>query len=133
MSIEITSENKNPLLGRKEVEFQLVSKITPTRSGLKAELAKALKAKEELIVIDIVDQKTGSNLTTGKAKVYEKEDVMAKVDLAYRSKRGVKEQKEAPAPAPAEAPADKTKEEAPVEAVEEPTEGKPEAEKEKSQ
>ncbi len=116
MKLEITNETKNPLLGRKEVTFQVVEKITPSRADLKSELVKALKTKEELIVIDLVDQKTGTNLTTGTVKVYENEAALKKVALEYKSKRGVKEKKEeAPAPAPAEAPVEEAKEEAPVE------------------
>jgi len=120
MTIEITNEKKNPLLGRKEVGFSLTSKITPSREAIKAELSKVLKTKEEFVVIDLVDQKTGSNVTTGKAKVYENSEVMAKVELEYKSKRGVKEKKEesapTPEPAPTEAPAteEKPSKEAPI-------------------
>jgi ribosomal protein S24E len=116
MKLEITNETKNPLLGRKEVTFQVVEKITPSRADLKSELVKALKTKEELIVIDLVDQKTGTNLTTGTAKVYENEAALKKVALKYKNKRGVKEKKEeAPAAAPAKAPVEEAKEEAPAE------------------
>lgn len=113
MNIEITNETKNPLLGRKEAEFQLMGKVTPSRKELKSELAKALKAKEELIVVDMVDQKSGSNLTTGRAKVYEDEETMSKVELGYHEKRGVKGKKEEAPAAPAEAPKEEKPEEAP--------------------
>jgi ribosomal protein S24E len=100
MKIEIASEAKNSFLGRKEITFQTIGKPTPSREALKAELSKLIKANEQLIVIDLVDQKTGSNLVIGKAKVYDNEEVMKKVELDYRNKRGVKEKKEE---APAEA------------------------------
>jgi len=121
MKLEIANETKNPLLGRKEVDFQVVEKVTPSRADLKAALAKSLKTKEDLIVIDLVDQKTGTNLTTGKAKIYENAEIMKKVDLEYRNKRGVKEKKEEKTPAaeapaaPTEAPAEAPKEDAPAE------------------
>ena len=113
MKVEIISDEKNPLLGRREAEFQLVESVTPSRHELKAELAKVLKAKEELIVIDVVDQKTGSNLTTGRVKIYETGDIKQKVDLDYKDKRGVKEKKEEAAPA--EVPTEEPKEETPKE------------------
>jgi ribosomal protein S24E len=102
MKVEITSETKNPLLSRTEVEFSLVQKVTPSRAILKGEVAKAAKGKVELTVIDIVDQKTGSNLITGKAKIYDNEKSMKKLNLEYKNKRGVVEKKEE-ATAPAEA------------------------------
>jgi ribosomal protein S24E len=46
MKVEISKETKNPVLGRKEIDFQVVSRVTPPRKELKAELAKALKSKE---------------------------------------------------------------------------------------
>jgi len=105
MNLEIANQKKNPLLGRREVEFQIEGKPTPSRAQIKLELVKKLKAKEDLIVIDLVDQKTGYNTISGRAKVYDKEDVMNKVELDYRSKRGVKKKEEAPAATPTEAAA----------------------------
>jgi ribosomal protein S24E len=134
MKIEITNEVKNSLLNRKEVEFQVVEKITPSRESLQKEIAKAAKGKPELVVIDMVGQRSGSNLTVGRAKVYDNDKVMAEVELAYRQKRGVKEKpegeestEEAPAEkkeepkeeAPAQEPKEETKEETKEEASEE--------------
>ena len=123
MNLEIANQKKNLLLGRREIEFQIEGKPTPSRAQIKLELAKKLKAKEQLIVIDLVDQKTGYNIISGRAKVYDSEGVMSKVELDYRSKRGVKEKKEgappvrteAVAPAEAEKPAENPAEEAPAE------------------
>jgi ribosomal protein S24E len=122
MKVEITEESKNPLLGRKEVSFRTADKVTPSRSELKAELSKSLKKDEKLIVIDVVKQMTGSNIIGGKAKVYNNEKDLAKIELDYKNKRGVKEKKEDAAPAeekkPAE-PAAEAQEEAPAEAPKE--------------
>ncbi len=87
MNVEIIKEEYNPLLGRREVEFQLEDKPTPTRVKIKTELSKKLKTGENLIVIDIIDQKTGYNLITGKAKVYDKEEIMRKIEPEYLTRR----------------------------------------------
>ncbi len=118
MNIEITSEKKNPLLGRREIQFEIQGRLTPARADLKSELAKKLKAKDDMVVIDVVEQRTGYNVVTGRAKAYDDGKVMEKVELAYRSERDAKEKKEGE-----EAPAEK----APAEQKQEP---KPEEKKE---
>lgn len=104
MSIQITSDKKNPLLQRREVEFAATGKTTPSRKELKAELAKTLKADEKLIVIDYIDQKMGTNFNTGKVKVYDSEEALKRISLSYKVARdtGEKNEKEAPAEKPAE-------------------------------
>jgi small subunit ribosomal protein S24e len=100
MSVEIISDKKNPLLQRREVEFTASGKTTPSRKELKAELAKALKANEKLIVIDFIDQKMGTNINTGKVKVYDSEEALKKISLGYKTKRDtVEKKKEGDAPA----------------------------------
>ena len=100
MAIEITSDKKNQLLGRRELEFTLPGKLTPSRKETKADLAKTLNVPENLIVIDTIVQRTGSNITLGKAKVYANEELLKSVALGYKNKRGEKKKGEA-APAPA--------------------------------
>ncbi len=104
MKIEITKDAKNPLLKRREVEFRIESKITPSRAETKSELAKALKANEALLVVDLIDQKMGSNVTTGRAKVYEDADALKAIELSYKLQRGVKKKEGEAAAKPAEAP-----------------------------
>lgn len=111
MSVEITSDTKNPLLQRREIEFTASGKTTPSRKELKAELAKVLKADEKLIVIDFIDQKMGTNINTGKVKVYDNEGVLKKISLGYKTQRDTGEKKKA-GTAPAEK-AEKPKVEAP--------------------
>jgi ribosomal protein S24E len=102
-AIEITSDKKNKLLGRRELEFSLPGKLTPSRKETKADLAKQLGVPESKIVIDSIVQRTGSNITLGKAKVYETEDAVKKISLGYKSARGEKKKEAAAAaPAPAE-------------------------------
>lgn len=102
-AIEITGDKKNVLLGRRELEFSLPGKLTPSRKETKADLAKQLGVPESHIVIDSIVQRTGSNITLGKAKVYNDTDVMKKVTLSYKNTRGEKKKEGEAAPsAPAE-------------------------------
>lgn len=101
MAIEITSDRKNVLLGRRELEFTLPGKLTPSRKETKVDLAKQLNVSENLIVIDKIEQRTGSNLTLGSAKVYGSEEVMKDVTLSYKNARGTKKKGNAVAPAEA--------------------------------
>lgn len=110
MNVEITQEKKNPLFERTEVEFRLTNKTTPSRMQIKEALSKKLKANKALLVIDIIDQKTGSNEIVGKAKVYADKKILSEVELDYRLKRGAKQEEEAEAKAKAEAEAQKAAE-----------------------
>ena len=100
MNIHLVKETKNPLLGRKSVEFQIEAKITPSRKDVAAALAKALKVDEKLIVLDKVDQKTGTNVTIAFAKVYDNEELLKRVDLGYKQERGVPKKEGEAAAAP---------------------------------
>ena len=93
MGVEIISDKKNLLLQRREVEFTASGKTTPSRKELKAELAKTLKANEKLIVIDLIDQRMGTNINTGKVKVYDNEEALKKISLSYKTKRDTGEKK----------------------------------------
>jgi len=113
MAIEITSDKKNVILSRRELEFILPGKLTPSRKETKTELAKKLNVHENLIVIDKIEQRTGSQLTLGTAKVYSSEEQMKRLSLEHKNTRGVKKAAEgeaAPASTeakPAEKPAEK--------------------------
>ena len=99
MNIHLVKETKNPLLGRKTAEFQIEAKITPSRKEVAPAIAKALKVDEKLIVLDKVDQKTGTNVTIAVAKVYDNEEILRRVDLGYKQERGLPK-KEGDAAAP---------------------------------
>jgi ribosomal protein S24E len=106
-AIEITSDRKNKLLCRRELEFSLPGKLTPSRTETKAALAKQLGVPEGKIVIDSIVQRTGSNITLGKAKIYDSEDAMKKLSFEYKAVRGEKKKEPEAAAKPAEKPAEK--------------------------
>ncbi len=93
MELEIVSKEENPLLGRREIEFALTNPTTPSRKEIRSELAKRLKTKEGSVIINKIGQQSGSNQTVGRAKAYDDEKAMGRIELTYRSKRGVKEAK----------------------------------------
>lgn len=119
--MEIIQNTENKLLGRKEIVAKMENeKGTPKRAEIKKAIAKALKAKEELITVNKVTHQFGNSNITIRAKVYDDEKSFKTNARPHMVKRNhvevVEEPAEEAAPAPA---AEETKEEAPVEEVKE--------------
>ena len=90
MDIEITRDQKNELLGRREVLFSLQFEgPTPSRKQVAAKLAAVLSAKEPLMVIDHLATGFGSSRATGSARIYASEEQMTRTERGYLSKRGI--------------------------------------------
>lgn len=80
MDVQILQKKDNPLLSRVEVTFKAIHRKepTPTRSALRAELAKALKATKEIVVVSRARPTFGKYETLGYAKLYKsKEQALA--------------------------------------------------------
>jgi len=74
MKINITSQQHNPLLKRKEITFEVKheeTKATPSRYEIRKKLAETLKTNIELLYIRRVETKTGTMLATGEANLYD--------------------------------------------------------------
>jgi len=74
LKIKIISEKFNPLLKRKEVEFELDHSEegqTSSRLELKEKLVDMLKAKPDLVFVEKVETKTGTTMAQGEANIYE--------------------------------------------------------------
>ena len=74
MKIKVTAKNRNPLLKRSEVAFEVEhgeTGGTPSRFEVRKSLADALKAKLELVYVKRVETRTGANTALGEANVYE--------------------------------------------------------------
>ena len=70
--MEIIENKENKLLGRKEIVAKLVNEgATPKRVEIKKALAKKLKVKEELVIVNKVSNYFGDNNVQIKAKVYD--------------------------------------------------------------
>ena len=72
MELQIIQNTDNSLLGRQELQLRIAhdSAATPKRMEVRKEVAKQMKAKAELVIIDHLRNRYGRSETTGYAKVY---------------------------------------------------------------
>jgi small subunit ribosomal protein S24e len=122
MELQIVKNTDNKLVGRQELELQIIhtASATPKRMEVRKEVAKQMKAKTELVIIDHLKNRYGRQETIGYAKVYadmgsltatETHPILARHGLTAGSADAGK-----PAAAAAEEPAAKAAE-APAEAA----------------
>ncbi|TLZ72775.1 MAG: hypothetical protein E6K10_01630 [Methanobacteriota archaeon] len=146
MELEIVARRDNPLLKRTEVQFRVShpKEPSPQRAALRDQLALALHATRDIVVVDFTKSEFGRATSRGYAKVYkskedalrtERKHILVRNGLmeAVKKEVKVKEPKPPPpkreAPKPAEKPAAPPKEEKPAAKEEKKAEGKPPAEK----
>jgi ribosomal protein S24E len=139
LKIKITSENLNPLLKRKEIDFKLEHSDegqTSSRLELKKKLADKLKVEPDLVFIEKVETKTGTMTAQGEANIYESLEQAKLVEREHIIDRNnpptKEEQKEKPKAKPEEPkiePKKETEEKTNIE-VKEETEVKKSNEKE---
>ncbi|MEM3577757.1 MAG: 30S ribosomal protein S24e [Candidatus Bathyarchaeia archaeon] len=92
MEITIVSEKKNPLLRRREVYFQIKHNqtgSTPPRSEVRKAVADALKTNIELVFIKKIGTKTGTQIATGFANVYDSLEQAKLIEPEYVVNRNV--------------------------------------------
>ena len=72
MELQIVKNIDNKLVGRQELELQIIhtASATPKRMEVRKEVAKQMKAKTELVIIDHLKNRYGRQETIGYAKVY---------------------------------------------------------------
>ncbi|MCD6247732.1 MAG: 30S ribosomal protein S24e [Candidatus Diapherotrites archaeon] len=93
MELNITNEVQNPVLERKEIEFEINTVVTPSREEIKRKLAALKNAKEELIVIKYIKQLFGEHRAVGKAHVYKSAEMLKRAEPKYLFGRGKKKEK----------------------------------------
>ena len=74
MKVNIISKKQNPLLKRKEVTFSVdhaQNGGTPSRVGIRKQLASLLQTKPEMVYVKNLETKTGQMIAIGKANVYD--------------------------------------------------------------
>jgi small subunit ribosomal protein S24e len=132
MEIEITEKKNNPMFKRTEVQFIIKheNQGTPNKTILQNELAEALNAKKDQIIIDTIHSSFGIQQTRGYAKVYtsrkeaetiERKHILKRNQVSSAKPKKKEEDTEAAAPKPASE--SEPKEEAPAaENAEEKTE-----------
>jgi len=152
MEIRIVEERTNPLLKRHELRFEVdhATAATPTRDSVRTELAKAVHASKDRVIIERMHARFGTAVTRGEANIYDnaeaaksisREHILVRNGLKEKVAKGAAPAASAdapaapaapPAPAPAAAPTEApAKSEAPApEAAEAPKKSKPAAKKE---
>jgi ribosomal protein S24E len=73
MEIELTSTRDNPLLGRREISFQVNIAATPKRVEVRNKLASMLNTDLDRVWVRNMETKSGTHLTVGLAHVYNEE------------------------------------------------------------
>ncbi len=96
MDVKVISKKKNPLLKRKEVQFQVEHNqtgSTPTRLETRRAVAKALKTDADLVFVKKLETKTGTHTAVGLANVYDSVEQAKFVEPEYIIKRNVPPEK----------------------------------------
>jgi small subunit ribosomal protein S24e len=96
MNIKILSDKQNPLLKRREVQFQVEhaqTGSTPPRQEVRKALASALNANVDLVIIKKFETKTGTNAAIGMANVYDSAEQLRLIEPEYIIKRNVPAEK----------------------------------------
>ena len=124
MELEIVSKKDNPLLDRTELEVLAhhTGKPTPTRDEVREQVAAAMKAKKDVVLVDHMESTFGKGVTRGYVKVYKTKEAAMAIERGHikiRNEPGAK----VPAPKKAE-----TKAKAPEPKAEAEPEPTPEAE-----
>ncbi len=145
MDLRIVEERTNPLLKRHELRFEVAhaTAATPTRESVRVELAKAVRASKDRVIIERMRARFGTAVTRGEANIYDTADAAMSISREHILIRNGLKEKAAKSAAPAsdapaapaepkpEAAAPPAKEAAPAEAAAPKTEesaAKPDAE-----
>jgi small subunit ribosomal protein S24e len=130
MEIKIVEERTNPLLKRHELRFEVAhaTAATPTRELVRTELAKAVHASKDRVIIERMHPRFGTALTRGEANVYDNAQAALSITREHILVRnGLKEKvvKGTPPASPTPAPVEGAKTEAAPPAEEKPAEKAP--------
>jgi len=97
MKIEVLNKSFNKLLRRNEILFKVVHEDeggTPPRHKVREELARALKEDVNKVFLIKLVTKTGTNVSTGIANVYENPNIAKEVEPEYIITRNLSVEKE---------------------------------------
>ena len=86
MDIQITKQEKKSLIGREEIEAQIVIFPTPSNNQVQQELAKKLNKNPELIIIKHIYPKFGSHDNKVIFYNYDNEDSLKKLEKTKQKK-----------------------------------------------
>jgi len=95
MDFEITSDKRNELLSRREVQFTLkYDGATPSRMQIIGKLCALLNIKEHQITLDTLHSSFGKTEIAGSARIYDNEESRNKTERPHLSTRGMPKPKE---------------------------------------
>ena len=127
MELEIVSKKENPLLDRIELEVLAhhAGQPTPKRDEIREQVAVAMKAKKDQVLVDHMESTFGKGETRGYVKVYKTKEAAQAIErepILKRNASGTSAKKaEKPVKEPAKGPAkEPTKEEATKGSAKEP-------------
>lgn len=95
MEIKIISQKENPLLKRKEIQFNVEHETgsTPPRQEVRKAVAVALKSNVDLVFIRRFETKTGTHIAIGTANLYDSVGQARLIEPEYIVKRNVPPEK----------------------------------------
>jgi small subunit ribosomal protein S24e len=95
MDFEITSDKRNELLSRKEVQFTLkYDGATPSRMQIIGKLCALLNVNEHQVTLDTLHSSFGKTQLTGAARIYDSEESRNKTERPHLAARGMPKPKE---------------------------------------
>jgi small subunit ribosomal protein S24e len=91
MEITISEDKRNELLKRREIAFLVTYEgPTPSRQQVLDKMAALLNLDANLTVIDSLATRFGKTEVTGKARVYDTEEMKVQIERPYLLRRGKK-------------------------------------------
>lgn len=113
LKTDLKTTRRNPLIGRKEIEFEIKEQATPSRAEVRRDIAVIMKTDLDKVWVRQIETKTGTHTTVGLVHVYDDAAKALQVEPEHIIKRNQ-------APAPAVEIEDKKEDEAPVAEEEKP-------------
>ena len=96
MELNITSERYNPLLGRREIQVEIIhtGQGTPTRAAAKEFIASKLKLDKDILVIRKMTTKTGMNKTVCEVEIYKDAELVGRIFPKHIIERGTPKERQ---------------------------------------
>jgi len=83
----LKSIKKNPLIGRREITFEVEEISTPSRAEIRRDIAVLMKTELENVWIRKMETKSGTRTTVGTVHIYDEAEKALQVEPEYIIKR----------------------------------------------
>jgi len=93
MKTVITSTKKNPLIGRRELNFLIEEPSTPSRSEIRRDIAVTMQVDLDRVWVKKYETITGTNKTVGLVHIYDEAETALKVEPEHVINKNKKEPK----------------------------------------